>query len=93
MREPGAQVAGHRATVSWRDLDSTVACSCGYAVQAQPSVQGACLSLVQHLEAAVRDGAEVVRGGEGGGDGLAGVREPRRPLPSAGSGGVELDRA
>lgn len=26
-----------------------------------------------------------------GGDGLAGVREPRRPVPSAGAGSVELD--
>ena len=26
-----------------------------------------------------------------GGDGLAGVREPRRPLPSTGNGHVELD--
>jgi len=34
--------------------------------------------LVMHLESAVKKGAPVVPGDA---DGLAGVREPRRPLP------------
>ena len=77
--------------VHGRGLISQVSCSCGRRFAAQPSVQGACLVLVQHLQSVVRDGARVVRGGDDGG--LAGVREPRRPMPSLGSGTVELDIA
>jgi hypothetical protein len=86
MREPGARVDGHRGAVHGRDRGPQVSCSCGQPFVAQSSVQGACLALVQHLEAVVRNGAEVVRGGDD--DGLAGVREPRRPSPAAGSGSV-----
>jgi hypothetical protein len=90
MDEPGAWVDGHRGAVRGRGLLSPVSCSCGHPFAAQPSVQGACLVLVHHLQSVVRDGARVVRGDD---DGLAGVREPRRPVPSLGSGTVELDIA
>ncbi len=91
MHEPGAWVEGHRGAVRGRGLVSQVSCSCGHRFAAQPSVQGACLVLVQHLQSVVRDGARVARGGDD--DGLAGVREPRRPMPSLGSGTAELDIA
>ena len=68
-----------------------MSCSCGRPFVEQPSVQGACLALVLHLQAVVRDGATVI-GGEDD-DGSAGVREPRRPVPPRGSGSVELDIA
>jgi len=89
MHEPGAWVEGHRGAVRGHGVLSQVSCSCGRRFAAQSSVQDACLVLVQHLQWVVRDGARVVRGGDE--DGLAGVREPRRPLPSPGSGTVELD--
>lgn len=95
MREPGAWVEGHRGAVRAQGRSSRAECGCGHTSVAMASVQGACLALVLHLQAAVRDGAVVRRGdGDGddggGGGGLAGVREPRRPAPSRGSGGVEL---
>ncbi len=92
MHQPGAWVEGHRGAVRWHSLVSQVSCSCGHRLAAQPSVQGACLVLVQHLQSAVRDGARVVRDGDDDG-GQAGVREPRRPMPPLGSGTVELDIA
>lgn len=89
MDEPGARVEGHRATVRQQGLALEVVCSCGHAFPAQSSVPGACLTLVRHLEAVVRAGARVRRGGEDGG--TAGVREPRRPVPPDGTGTVQLD--
>jgi hypothetical protein len=50
-------------------------------------VEGGCLAVVQHLLAAVRDGAKVVTDD----DGLAGVREPRRPKSPLGSISTEAD--
>ena len=91
MREPGARVEGHRGAVRGSGSGAQAWCSCGRGLPEGLTVPGACLTLVQHLRAAVRNGAAVSRGGEG--DGSSGVREPRRPLPSAGSGGVELDIA
>ena len=91
MRVPGAWVEGHRGAVRGRGLIAQASCSCGRPFPAQPSVQGACLALVLHLQAVVRDGAKV-RGGDDD-DGLAGVREPRGPVPSRGSGSLELDIA
>jgi hypothetical protein len=35
---------------------------------------------------------QLVEGGEGGGDGLGGVREPRRPHPSPGGATAQADR-
>lgn len=64
-------------------------CSCGRVLPEGLTVPGACLTLVQHLQAAVRHGAEVSSREDD--DGSAGVREPRRPLPPAAGGGVELD--
>lgn len=93
MHEPGAWVEGHRGAVrpSASGSGAQASCSCGHVLPEGMTVPGACLTLVQHLRASVRDGAQVFRGD--GDDGTAGVREPRRPLPSAGSGGVELDIA
>ena len=93
MDEPGARVEGHRGAVRRSGSGAQASCSCGRVLPDGLTVPGACLTLVQHLQAAVRNGAAVSRGGEGDDDGSAGVREPRRPLPSAGSGGVELDIA
>lgn len=87
----GARVEGHRARVVGRESDARVSCSCGQPFAVHPSAAGACLALVLHLDAAVRDGARVLTGGADGDDGSAGVREPRRPLPPHGSGGVGLD--
>lgn len=87
MHEPGAQVEGHRGRVRAGGSAVQASCSCGHRFTESSSVQGACLALVQHLQKVVRDGA-VVRGG--GDDGLAGVREPRRPVPPHGGGSVEL---
>lgn len=92
-REPGASVQGHGGGVRTRGPQAQASCDCGAALSAQPSVPAACLTLLLHLQAAVRDGALVVGrgGGEDDGGGLAGVREPRRPVPSPGSGSVRLD--
>ena len=92
MRIPGARVDGHRGAVLARPTGAQAACSCERPFPPQPSVAGACLALVLHLQGAVRDGARVVLPGDddGLGDGLGGVREPRGPVPSTGSGGAEL---
>lgn len=87
MREPGARVEGHQGLVRRSGATARVACACGYPFTPQATVQGACLALAQHLQGAVRDGARVIPGDEG----LAGVREPRRPLTPLGSATVELD--
>ena len=91
MREPGAWVVGHRAAVRGSRSGVQASCSCGRVLPEGLTVPGACLTLVQHLQAAVRDGAAVSSGEDD--DGSAGVREPRRPLPPAGGGRVELDLA
>jgi hypothetical protein len=90
-RVPGASVAGHRGAVRARAAGAQASCSCGRPFLAQPDVAAACLALLLHLQAAVRDGAPVTGGDDD--DGLGGVREPRRPPPSSGGGGVELDIA
>ena len=90
MRVPGASVDGHRGAVDRRGLSAQASCTCGEFSSVQPSVQGACLLLVMHLQAAVRDGARVTYDDD---DGLAGVREPRGPVPSRGGGSAELDIA
>ena len=82
MQEPGARVDGHRGAVRADGLTARASCTCGQAFVDQPTVAGACLLLVQHLQTAVRGGALVVPGGDD--DGPAGVREPRRPVPSSG---------
>jgi len=78
MDNPGAKVVGHRASVRAADTGLRVECSCGHITPVSQEESNACLMLVMHLEAAVRKGAPVVRGDD---DGLAGVCEPRRPLP------------
>ena len=92
MHEPGARVEGHRAEVHVRGPRWRTSCTCGLRVDVS-DVGSACLVLVQHLQAAVRDGARVVGSGHGDDDGSSGVREPRRPRPSPGTGTVELDSA
>ena len=89
MQVPGAWVVGHRAAVSRNEHGFLARCSCGYASLTIPHVDPACLSLTSHLQAAVRAGAPVV----GDDDGLAGVREPRRPLPPYSHETAELDSA
>ena len=91
MHEPGARVEGHRSVVRGDGHTTEVVCSCGQPFGPQASVPSACLVLVRHLQTAVRQGAQVLPGDDDGG--LAGVREPRRPVPSSGSGSVELDIA
>lgn len=91
-RVPGASVDGHRGAVRACAAGAQASCSCGRPFLAQPDVAAACLALLLHLQAAVRDGARVTGGGDDA-DGLGGVRAPRRPPPSSGSGGVELDIA
>lgn len=86
MRVPGASVDGHRGAVRVRGGVGRASCSCGRPFLDQPTVQGACLVLVLHLQAVVRDG------GSADGGGGAGVREPRRPVPSWDSGAAALDR-
>ena len=78
---------GHQGSVRGTGDAAQASCTCGYPFTPQASVQGACLALAHHLQAAVRDGARVIPGDEG----LAGVREPRRPLMPLGSSTVELD--
>ncbi len=92
MRIPGARVDGHRGAVLARWNGAQAACSCDRPFPPQPSTSGACLALLLHLQAAVRDGARVLLPGDDDGrdDGLGGVREPRGPVPSTGSGGAEL---
>lgn len=78
MHVAGAHVLGHGAKVVTPEAGShRVECACGYTSLVIHDDTGACLLLTLHLQAAVRAGARVV----GGDDGLAGVREPRRPLP------------
>ena len=91
MQHPGGRVVGHRAVVraTYGEADARVLCTCGFARRALPSVDLACLVLVEHLQAEVRAGALVEFGDDG--DGQAGVREPRRPGPPSGSGAVALD--
>ncbi len=85
MKQPGARVRGHRALVRNEPSAAWPSCECGYPFVPQPTVEGGCLAVVQHLLAAVRDGAKVVTDD----DGLAGVREPRRPESPLGSIGTE----
>lgn len=92
MRVPGASVEGHRAVVRLQGRHAEVSCTCGHASLLMPSAYAACVALVRHLQAMVRDGARV-NGPEDDGGGSAGVREPRRPVPSGGSGSVALDPA
>ena len=89
MRVPGASVEGHRAVVRLLGRNAVASCSCGSTSVVLPSAYSACMALVRHLQAAVRDGATVTAPD----DGLAGVREPRSPVPSGGSGSVALDPA
>lgn len=77
MHRPGARVEGHATLVRESADGSVAACSCGYVAGSALTPGAACLLAVQHLQGAVRDGARVVDDD----DGLAGVREPRRPLP------------
>ncbi|MCU1589155.1 MAG: hypothetical protein JWP11_411 [Frankiales bacterium] len=77
MQVPGAWVLGHSASVLGREPGFHAACPCGYTSMTFARIDPACLSLTLHLQSAVRAGAPVM----GEGDGLAGVREPRRPLP------------
>jgi len=86
MKLPGAQVVGHHAVVRPAGDGSQATCTCSY--QSTPSsVAGACLALTRHLSAAVKSGARVVTDR----DGLAGVREPRRPLQPHDSGSLALE--
>ena len=78
MREPGARVQGHAARLEPSEGRLRVACGCGYRSFGFATQASACLLLVVHLQAAVRGGARVAPGDD---DGLAGVREPRRPVP------------
>jgi hypothetical protein len=89
MHRPGGRVLGHRAVVRGQAGSPRVLCECGYASAELPSVWLACEGLVVHLQEEVRAGALVVFGD--GRDGTAGVREPRRPRPSSGSGAAALD--
>ena len=91
MHRPGARVVGHRARVTGDGGAARATCTCGHRSPAYLSAPAACLALTQHLAAAVRRGAVVTPGSEGGPDGEAGVREPRRPRPPFGAGGVALD--
>jgi hypothetical protein len=89
MHRPGARVRGHRAIVRRDEAGWVASCSCGYlslpfSVDTQP-----CLLLTLHLQSEVRGGAQVT----GDDDGLAGVREPRRPLPPHGHGTATRDSA
>ena len=88
MHRPGGRVVGHRTVVRGDAAAPQVVCDCGYASSVMSSVWMACEMLVAHLQEEVRAGAPVVFDG---GDGQAGVREPRRPRPSSGSGSVALD--
>jgi hypothetical protein len=83
MREPGARVDGHAAVVRGTTDAPHVVCSCGGTWPAW-SLSEACLLLARHLQSVVRRGARVIRPDEGGG-----VREPRRPHPSAGPAAAE----
>jgi hypothetical protein len=65
---------GHRAVLRNATSTARPICECGYPFIPQPTLEGGCLAVAQHLVAAVRDGAVVVTDD----DGLAGVREPRR---------------
>jgi hypothetical protein len=87
MRQPGARVMGHRAVVRNATSTALPICECGYPFIPQPTLEGGCLAVSQHLVAAVRDGAVVVTDD----DGLAGVREPRRPRSPLGSASAEVD--
>jgi hypothetical protein len=78
-------VLGHRAAVRYDKDGSRVLCSCGYKSVTPLALDAACLSLVMHLQSVVHRGATVIDGD----DGLAGVREPRRPYPPHGSGSME----
>jgi len=78
MDSPGAKVVGHHASVRAADAGLRVECSCGHVTPVSSEESNVCLMLVMHLESAVRKGAPVVPGDD---DGLAGLREPRRPLP------------
>jgi len=89
MQEPGAWVLGHRAYSTVHADGYQVQCTCGYVSFTFRAHEQACLSLALHLQSEVRSGAPVIRGD----DGLAGVREPRRPLPPYGHGTAELDIA
>jgi hypothetical protein len=71
------------------DTGLTAQCSCGYASLAFSGQNEPCLLLALHLQAAVRGGAAVTDDG----DGLAGVREPRRPLPPHDHGSAAHDVA
>ena len=88
---PGARVAGHRAVVR-ADPDGQwqVLCTCGVDSE-HLSVAGASLTLVGHLQSAVRGGAAVLAGP--GDDGTSGVREPRHPTPPDRSGAAAVDLA
>lgn len=87
MKQPGARVRGQRARVGNEPSAARPRCECGYPFVPLPTMEGGCLAVVQHLLAAVRDGAEVVPDD----DGLAGVREPRRPKGPLGSISTEAD--
>ena len=90
MQRPGAQVRGHHAVVHRTDSELLIAsCSCGYRSPSFAGEAEACLVLMLHLQSAVRGGAQVLDDG----DGLAGVREPRRPLPPHDHGTATRDTA
>lgn len=78
---------GHRADLVCQDDRYRVRCQCGL-LSLDHALPDACLLLVGHLDQTVRRGAPVLPGD----DGLAGVREARRPLPPSGGSAVALDR-
>lgn len=88
MQVPGARVTGHRARVRGNREGSFALCTCGFQSQVTASVDNSCLALADHLQRAVRGGAEVRYEGDGG---ASGVREPRRPLQPLGSASAPLD--
>jgi len=80
---------GHRAYSTEQPGGYRVECTCDYVSFTFRAHEQACLSPTMHLQSEVRAGAPVIRGD----DGLAGVREPRRPLPPYSHGSAELDIA
>ncbi len=86
-KQPGTRVQGHRAVLVSQDDRYRVRCECAL-FSLDHALPDACLLLVAHLEQMVRDGAPVLPGD----DGLAGVRETRRPLPPSGGTAVALDQ-
>ena len=86
---PGVRVRGHHATILQADGGMVANCSCGYLSPTFTGRGEPCLLLMLHLQSAVRRGTQLTDDG----DGLAGVREPRRPRPSHDHGTATRDTA